>query len=518
MHNRLYRLSHGIMTALACLFTVLVFLLNVLYQSEVSYNEYEVTTISGSLKFSLLVLVVWAVLIVAAAFMRGRFPVRSIEEKKLFCLLTALYAVAALYLILNVDTTLRADAKSVFNAAKAFRLGDRSMLQKGGYIYRYPHQLGLMLYDCILMLFRADPAFNFVMNFVFVIGINHLSCKISDALFHDKAVNLLTIVCTFAFLPQLFFILFAYGLTPGFFFLMLAFYKALLFTERLRVRDLVVLALSAAAAVLLKRNFMIGVMALAIFFLLKLLERKNWRYLLTACVLAVCMVVPSQLLISGFEAVSGTQLNEGAPSVLWLAMGTDLDNTKRAPGWYDASNYDIYTDCDSSRAASAAIGKEQLAKNFADMRQDPARAYRFFRDKTISQWCEPMYQSVWTGPLETCGQYTHTRILASLYNGGTVENMAESFSKFLTLTLWGCAAAFLFFCRKKHSGWEIFFLFFMGGLLFHTAWEGKSQYIYPYVFCLIPCAMYALHRGVGKIVRRIRPGVFVQPGHETPEP
>lgn len=121
------------------------------------------------------------------------------SRKKLFCLLTALYAVAALYLILNVDTTLRADAKSVFNAAKAFRLGDCSMLQKGGYIYRYPHQLGLMLYDCILMLFRADPAFNFVMNFVFVIGINHLSCKISDALFHDKAVNLLTIVCTFAF-------------------------------------------------------------------------------------------------------------------------------------------------------------------------------------------------------------------------------------------------------------------------------------------------------------------------------
>lgn len=41
-------------------------------------------TISGSLKFSLLVLVVWAVLIVAAAFVRGRFPVRSIEEKSCF--------------------------------------------------------------------------------------------------------------------------------------------------------------------------------------------------------------------------------------------------------------------------------------------------------------------------------------------------------------------------------------------------------------------------------------------------
>lgn len=96
-----------------------------LYQSEVSDTEYEVTTISGSLKFSLLVLVVWAVLIVAAAFVRGRFPVRSIEEKKLFCLLTALYAVAALYLILNVDTTLRADAKSVFNAARPLHVAKR---------------------------------------------------------------------------------------------------------------------------------------------------------------------------------------------------------------------------------------------------------------------------------------------------------------------------------------------------------------------------------------------------------
>ena len=84
MPNRLYRLSHGIMTVLACLFTVLVFLLNVLYQSEVSCTAHEVTTISGSLKFSLLVLVVWAVLIVAAAFVRGRFPVRSIEEKSCF--------------------------------------------------------------------------------------------------------------------------------------------------------------------------------------------------------------------------------------------------------------------------------------------------------------------------------------------------------------------------------------------------------------------------------------------------
>ena len=28
----------------------------------------------------------------------------------------------------------------------------------------------------------------------------------------------------------------------------------------------------------------------------------------------------------------------------------------------------------------------------------------------------------------------------------------------------------------------------LGGFLFHTLWEGKSQYILPYFICMLPCA------------------------------
>ena len=52
--------------------------------------------------------------------------------------------------------------------------------------------------------------------------------------------------------------------------------------------------------------------------------------------------------------------------------------------------------------------------------------------------------------------------------------------------------AFLFLGAKEHSGWEIALMFFIGGLLFHTVWEGKSQYTYPYIFTLIPLASYAV--------------------------
>jgi len=43
-----------------------------------------------------------------------------------------------------------------------------------------------------------------------------------------------------------------------------------------------------------------------------------------------------------------------------------------------------------------------------------------------------------------------------------------------------------------HTQWQLPFLLLVGGFLFHTVWEGKSQYIYPYLFGLIPFAAFAL--------------------------
>ena len=103
-----------------------------------------------------------------------------------------------------------------------------------------------------------------------------------------------------------------------------------------------------------------------------------------------------------------------------------------------------------------------------------------------------MYQSVWSGPLESCNQYTHTELLQSIYNGKNAENAIATFSKFLCLVIWAFSFLFVYKHANKHDGWQIMFLFFIGGLIFHTLWEGKSQYIYPYVFCMIPFAMFAV--------------------------
>ena len=98
-----------------------------------------------------------------------------------------------------------------------------------------------------------------------------------------------------------------------------------------------------------------------------------------------------------------------------------------------------------------------------------------------------MFGSVWTGPLADIGQVNNTDLLRDLQTGGKTEDRVETFMTFLTLVLWGSAVWFLIRHSRTVNGWEIPVLFFVGGFLFHLVWEGKSQYIYPYLFVLIPC-------------------------------
>jgi len=210
------------------------------------------------------------------------------------------------------------------------------------------------------------------------------------------------------------------------------------------------------------------------------------------------MVVPGRMMSAAFEAHTGAELDSGCPTVLWLAMGTDIDNRSSGPGWFDMSSYNIYMDTGAQPEAAAAIGMEKLKNNAEKIRNDPSRALAFFTDKVISVWCEPLYQSLWSGPMELFGQATHTPLMLSLYGGGKAEDLAEGFSKMLSLLVWAGVCLSLFGSARKTRGWELMVLYFIGGFLFHLIWEAKSQYVYPYVFCLLPFAA----RGLWQIIDR----------------
>lgn len=493
------------LTAIALLLSITVFLLNIFYHAAVEYNGGEKVVFTDHLVPSLVMIGLFAVLFLAVSRFGHRIPWHRIKERHVFLIFAILSSVAALYLILNSSSYIRADAGLVSWAAHQYQNGELSPFLKGGYIYRYPHQLGLMLYDCTLYAFSDNVLIHFITNFLLTLGINFFSWRIANRLFADHMVNLLTIACSFAFLPQFFFILFAYGLIPGLFFLMGAIYAALCYARDGRWYQLVGLTLAVAAAVCLKQNYLIGGIAIAIYFVLQMLRHFQHRQWLAILAVIVAMILPPKLVTAGFEKATGTTLDQGCPTVLWIAMGTDMDNRSRAPGWYNDYNYVTYDEADQNAAVAAQIGNEKVKENFAEMKAEPARALEFFRLKTVSLWCEPMFGSVWTGPLEDCGQVNSTEYLRSLQTGGEAEDRVETFMTFLTLVLWGAAAWFLIRHSRTCDGWEIPFLFFIGGFLFHLLWEGKSQYIYPYLFVLIPCCMGALcyaARSLNRVMRK----------------
>lgn len=497
--EKLHRFLRNALWLIAYLAIGLLLGLNILFLSEVAYDSTEKVTISSALLQTIPLSLGAALLAAILSQLDGRLE--KIPQRKLFCILSAIYAVIALYFALNIDPILRADAKLVHQAAQNFVAGIYTDFEKGSYLYRYPNQLGLTLYDSILALYSSNPLLNMLLNFLLVLGIDYTALRISQELFQNRAISLLTLLCSFAFLPQLFFILFVYGTVPGLFCMISAFFHTLRFTREKKVKNLIALILFCAGAVVLKSNYAIGIIAIAIYLVLHMLKEKATRKMAVALLsVLLCLVVPNRLVKGYYEAKTGADLSQGTPEILWVAMGTNIDNWACTAGWYDGTNYRIYNEAGYDRETASQMGMEMLRENLEKIRQQPKKALDFLQNKIISQWCEPMYESLWSGPMEAAGQETYTRITESLYCDGLAEDTMTVVCKFVSMLIWVGTLVFLICCGRKTEGWELFLMYFLGGLIFHTFWEGKSQYTYPYVFCLIPCAM----AGFWELSRRMK--------------
>lgn len=470
----------------------LIFILNFVFNSTVSYDTSETVAIQTHLTKSILFALLIALLFFAVSFLKPYLE--KVKELYLFIAFSVLYLAMGIYLVFNVDDPMRADPLFVSQAAKDLLAGVTISFEKGGYMYQYPHQIGLMLYDALLYLFYPHSIVNYLANLGLVIVGNYLIYKISDLIFGSHLANNLSIILSFLFLPNFFFILFAYGNIPGLFLMLFAFYHTLRFCKYHNTLSLVFTVIGACLAVALRKNFIIGAIAIIIYLCLNLLKQFSIKQLVAILCVVVSLIVPLKVLPLAF-GVDKT----GAPSVLWMAMGTDIDNNVRGAGWYDDSNNQIYSGTGYNAEAAQEIGTQKLKQNLYKMAERPIDTGKFFLKKTVSQWCNPLYQSLWIGPLENLNHHAHTPLLKSLYTGGTAESLLSNALKIYVLALFGLSTVFIVRYYKRFNGWELFFLLLIGGFLFHTIWEGKSQYVYSYFFGLIPFAAFS----ASKILERI---------------
>lgn len=462
-------------------------LLNLTSRASVSMDQYEAVSVSGQNgAFYLLFL-----LGLLTLFFGGQW-LEKISEKRLLRVFTWLYMAAGVFLILNADPRLRSDSRYVWEAARAFRAGDYSALDVGEYLFVYPHQLGLVTYELFLGIFAEHTKLLYMANLALVLVNNYALYRIADIWFGgNPTVNKYTILLSHLFLPQLFLILFAYGNIPGTACMTLALWWGSRFLLDRNWKSCGITVLFASLAILLRNNNMIPVIALAAVFFLAFLKRPGARVLVMTLALLLSLVLPQRLLYSGYEAVTDRQIPEGMPKILWVAMG--MQEGERCAGWHNSFNSMTYRNADYNTNLAGFIGEQEVQRRLETFCRDPAYGADFYHRKLVSTWCEPTYQSLWSGPLPECGQMVGTAFLQDLYSGGRFYQTVELFCGVLVGAVLLLSLGYLVMTGRTAALFPLFSVIcLIGGFLFHLLWETKSQYVSGYIYYLIPLAAGAV--------------------------
>ncbi|MBR4529884.1 MAG: hypothetical protein IKO80_06380 [Lachnospiraceae bacterium] len=504
MTGRLTRIYAVLMLLIGTLLTGFLSVLCLRYQVFVTMDIDEIARIREN---PLILLLFW--LLTAAVLILLKKPLSRIPEKWLFVILALLYLVFGTALCFFSDLRLRSDQERVFYYANMFDKGDYSGLQPDKYMGWYPYQLGLLTYERLLLRLYSSTVTIYLANLAEVLLISFLQWRIVRILFHgDTLITKYTILLSFAFLPQFFYILFPYGQIPGLCFTYLAVYAMLKRLHGSGIWSILLCAVSIAVAAMLKTNYRIAVIAVCITLFAALLQRKRYREMIAALAGIILLSAAGMpLLTAYYERVSGMRIGGGIPVIAIVAMGLQENEDENNKGWSNEYDLNVYyeNDCDTERAAAA--GRKELEDRLAVFAADPSYAAAFFGGKVISTWCDPMFESVWVGPLPALDFEIRTSVLRSLYRGeGLYPYLADAMNVLTALLFSG---AFLF------AGWRLLrggadtapevlypLLYLTGGFLFHLISETSSQYVYMYVYTLIPLSAAGIAQLAVRTARR----------------
>ena len=142
--------------------------------------------------------------------------------------------------------------------------------------------------------------------------------------------------------PLLIFSAYIYGDVLSIFLSMLVLWQTLRMVKTEKKSAVLWMVPAAAAAVALRSNSLIVLIAVCCVLGVKAITRKKWIYLLCVLLLGVGAFAGRKAIYQYYEAKSGTVINDGMPSVLWIAMGMQEGDLEA--GWYNGYSIYIYQD------------------------------------------------------------------------------------------------------------------------------------------------------------------------------
>lgn len=386
------------------------------------------------------------------------------------------------------------DQASVCAAAEGFRNGDFSMLTQDSYekyLFIHPHQLGLTaLIELIFACFGNGnfQAFEYL-NCLGAVLCVYAGYGITGLLAKDKRGSVYYLLLAACCFPLFFYVTFVYGEIPSITYSLLAVWMFLEYLKREKLWCLAACSITCALACLIRNNSLILLIAFVSIWVITGFGKKRWRSFAAAVLLMAVFLLSRFGLRTLYEERSGVSLNEGAPMVLYVAMG--MQKGEGAPGWSNGYILHAYwgaSEFDGEMASAMAM--EDIRASVSGFRSAPLYAAEFYREKFTSQWNDPTYECFAMTHIngwERCG------IVNSMYVGKLHALMTWFMNQYQSLIFAGVFLWIVFqYWREKPLENQVLLITVFGGFLFHMLWEAKGRYILPYFVMMLPMAAVGL--------------------------
>ena len=433
---------------------------------------------------------------------KKRFPGGRLSA----CVLTAVSAFC-LFLILGVHGLATTDALTLDGIINSFMQGDYSSLtEPGGYLFIYPFQLGYVAIGQLLYIL-AGPSNYLVyqlLNLVSILTVLVCLYMITDELFPGGSTSAMAVILSCGFFCLYVHSTFIYSdiwsLAPQ----SAAIYMLLLGFRRGKMRFYAAGALFAGFAVILKHNCYILMIAAILILLLRALFSEDGSFrtreiMAAILVIAAVYIFPLAVNLSYLAFTDIDTIPEGVPSSTYIAMG--LQEAETSNGWYNGYTVKTYRETDYDHDETARIGREEISSRINLFAHHPKYTVKFFAGKLLSQWADPTCASM--RELELTSRHTekHSALIESIIYGRGRNILSFIMNVFESLMYIGFSVYLINLIKKgsllkdrgrlfitAYSGEVLILLFIIGGIIFHTFWEGSSRYILRYYVCILPFA------------------------------
>lgn len=382
-----------------------------------------------------------------------------------------------------------ADQLDVMASAYKYGIGETDMVRAGGYLDRWPHNIGITTIERLLAYVVGDFNIMFMqlLNVPGLVLIYKYMIDTWDRFNGSRFSQVCTLGCGILFYPMIMYVSFVYGNIWSVTFALIAFNAELNYFEDNKVRSLIKCLLAVGLSFMAKGSGIIFIIALAIFAIVRGAIDKIKVYKIVLIIVAMCITVgvfstvPKKILI---ETTGINVRNDG----IWAFVAMALQENGTAPGWYNGYCLDVYYQNNGNTEVAEQVAKEETFDRLNYLFSDKHHAFQFFSKKIASMWIEPTYEGYWINQVRA-HRVAFPGWLETFMSGKGYVIGAKIFDYFGIIILTGTLLWLILEDKAKFNDRSFLLLSFVGGFTFSLMWEAKSQYNITYFILLFPYAM-----------------------------